>query len=150
MIGRQQSRAARDDAVTIMIGIACRGDGIAFLEADETLHGVRRRRIHTNSAIPIEGHELERGIDGFAHDVELQAIPLRNGRPIVNPRAAHGIDREVHVTNGVEVEHVLQITRVLGDVVMRMRGGCAKRLLKQESLYAGQIVPEKFVRRSAE
>ena len=54
VIRRQQARAARDDAMPVVIGVAGEGDVEAVLQADQALHGVRRGGIHADLAVPVE------------------------------------------------------------------------------------------------
>ena len=54
VVRRQQAGAARDDAMAVVIGVAGEGDVEAILQADQALHGVRRRRIHADLAVPVD------------------------------------------------------------------------------------------------
>ena len=41
-------------------------------QSDQPLHGVRRRGIHANFAVPIDGHESKRWINGFVHNRQIE------------------------------------------------------------------------------
>ena len=68
VIGRQQTRAAADDAVAIMVGVARERNVELILAVNQTLHGVLRRGIHSYLPVPIERHERKRRINRFADD----------------------------------------------------------------------------------
>ena len=68
MVGRHQPSFARDNSVSIMICIAGKSDLEPILEPDQSLHGIRRRRIHPNLAIPVPRHEAKGRIDFIVND----------------------------------------------------------------------------------
>ena len=94
VIGWHESHARRDNAVPIVIGVAREGDVELVLQSDQPLHGVRRRRIHPDLAVPIHRHEPECLIHDIAHDGEVEMIVLRDGRPVVNARATEWVDAQ--------------------------------------------------------
>ena len=53
MIGIHQPGAARDDAVPIAVRVVSKRDVEAILQSNQRRHGVRRRAVHSNPAIPI-------------------------------------------------------------------------------------------------
>ena len=54
MVGRHQTCAPGDDAVTVVVGIAGERDVEAVLESDQPLHRVRRGRVHADLAVPVD------------------------------------------------------------------------------------------------
>ena len=127
MVGRQQARVASDNPVPVMIGIASEGDVEAILEANQTLHGVGRGRVHANPAVPVNAHEAEGRIDGFVHHRQIQTIALGNRAPIMHPGATQRIhaQTDVRAANRLHVEHVAEIADVGVEIVVAVRRGDA-------------------------
>ena len=94
VVRRQQAAALGDDAVPVMIGVAGKRNVEFVFQSDQPLHGVRRRRIHANFAVPIHGHESKRRINGFVHNRQIETVLLGDQRPIIDARAAQRIDAE--------------------------------------------------------
>ena len=95
MIRRQQTAALSDDAVAVVVRISGECDVELVLQPDESLHGVGRRGIHADFAVPIHGHESKCGIDGFVHDCQIEAIALGDQRPVIDARASERVDAEL-------------------------------------------------------
>ena len=147
VIGRQQAGTARDDAVPIVIGIARKRDIELVLQADQALHGVGRRRVHADAAIPIERHEAEGGIDGVVDDGQIQSIAIADGSPIMHARATQRIDAQIQLraANDIEIDHLAQIGDILGHEIVRFGGGRMERVAEQHSLHAIQAVFKQLV-----
>ena len=130
VIRGQQTGALGDDAVTVVVGIGGDGDVEFILEADEPLHGVRRRGIHADSAVPVDGHESECGIDRFIDDGQIQAVPFGDHRPIINTRAAERVDteRNLCVADRFQVDDAFEIVDIRVQVVVPVGRGAAQRL----------------------
>ena len=94
VIGRQKPRAAGDDSVPVVVGVAGEGDIEAILQADQSLHRVGRGGIHADLAVPIDRHESESRIDRVVDDREVQPVALGDRPPVVDPGAAERIDTE--------------------------------------------------------
>ena len=147
MIGRQQAAALGDDAVAVVIGIAGKRNVEFVFQSDQALHGVGRGGIHANFAVPIHGHESKRGIDGFVHNRQIEAVPLGNHRPVINARAAERVDaeRDLGIANRRHIDDAFEIADIGVQVVVSMRGRGSKRLREQHSLDALERAPQKFV-----
>ena len=104
----RKARAARDDAVTVVIRVAgeCHVELVAA--GDQGLHREGRRGVHANAAIPVERHEAERGVDRFAHDRQIEPVTFGYPSPIVNAGAAERIhaDSQSRRANRIEVDHL--------------------------------------------
>ena len=94
MVGIEQSLAVADDAVAIGIGVARKGNVEPILEADHPRHGVRRRRVHADLAVPVDGHEAEGRVDRVIDDLEVQAVAIADSIPIGHAGAAQWIDAD--------------------------------------------------------
>ena len=70
----EQPRAARHDAVAVVIGIAGQGEIEVVFQLDQARHGVGRGAIHADLAIPIDAHEAEGGVGVIVHDGQLEPI----------------------------------------------------------------------------
>ena len=92
VIWRQQPAPLGDDTVPVVIRIRSKREVELVFQTDKPLHGIRRRRIRANLPIPIHSHEAKRGINGFIHDREVEAILLSNSWPIVDACPAKGVD----------------------------------------------------------
>ena len=60
VVGIQEPGAPGHDAVAVGVGVVGEGEVEAVAEADEARHGVRRRRVHPDLAVPVDGHEPKR------------------------------------------------------------------------------------------
>src|SRR5262245_12415243 len=76
MVAIHQARAARHDSVSVGVGIVAKGDIESVFEPDQLCHGVGRRTVHTNLAVPIQRHEAERRIHAIVHDLQIKPEPL--------------------------------------------------------------------------
>ena len=114
-----------------MIRVAGDRDVEIVLEADQTLHGVSGRRIHSNAPIPVERHESERLIDGVVDYREIDPVAFRDSRPVVNAGAAERIDADAKPARaiGIDVDDIAEIAHVAVEIVVPVRGGGAQRLL---------------------
>ena len=120
MIWIEQANAAGDDAMTVMIGVAGEGDVEAVLERDQAGHGVRRRAIHADAAIPVDGHEAERGVHLFVDDVERQLVVLGDAWPVINARATQRVDTDLQsgAANRIHVDDRREVGYISADVVV--------------------------------
>ena len=59
----EQARAAGDDAVAVVVGVAGPGDVEVVFVGDQAGHGVGAGAVHADAAVPVEGHEAEGGVD---------------------------------------------------------------------------------------
>src|SRR5580700_9095717 len=84
MIWRQQTAGFGHDAVAVMISIAGERNIEFIFQCDESLHRVRRGRIHANLSIPIDAHKTKCGIYGFVDDRQIESILLGDARPIID------------------------------------------------------------------
>lgn len=110
--------------MSIVVGIAGKGDVVPVFEIDEPLHRVRRGGVHADLAIPIERHEAKRRIDRLVHNGKIKAIALGNARPIVHAGAAERVDAHAYlgIPDGIHVQDIAQILNIVGYVVVRVRG----------------------------
>ena len=76
----QQPGARRDDAVAVGVGVVAERDVEAVLQRDQARHRVRRRAVHADLAVVVDGHEAERRIDGAVHDGQVEPVALGDAR----------------------------------------------------------------------
>ena len=91
----QQARAGRDDAVPVGVGVVAERDVEPVAQPDEPGHRVRRRGVHPDPAVPVDGHEAERRVDVVVRRPSGRGrsrSPI--ARPVVHARAAQRIDAE--------------------------------------------------------
>ena len=78
MVGAQQTGATRHDAVPVRVGIVPHAMSKRSFEAGERCHGVRRRAVHANLAVPIGRREGERRIHPIVHQLYVDAVTFDN------------------------------------------------------------------------
>ncbi len=127
MIRIQQAGAAGDDAVAVVVGVAGERHVEPVLQRDQSGHGVGRRTIHADLAVPVERHEAEGGVDiGVLHG-NLQPVPLGDAAPVGDAGAAQriGADRKSRAANGVEIDDRAEVVDVVRDEIEPRRRGPA-------------------------
>ena len=109
-----QPRAAADDAVAVGVGVAGEGDVEAVLQLDHARHGVGRRRVHADLAVPVDRHEAEGRVDRAVHHLEPQPVARGDGVPVGDAGAAERIDTEAdrRAAHGVEIDHRAEVADV--------------------------------------
>src|SRR2546428_6791455 len=95
IVGTQESGALGDDAVPVMVGIAGESHVELIFESDQAAHGIRRRGIHADAAVPVEGHGTESRVDTLVYHSQVQTIALGNGMPVMDACAAQRVDTEL-------------------------------------------------------
>src|ERR1035437_9654213 len=140
MVRWQQPRAARHDAVAIVVRIAGERDVKPVLELDQPPHRPWGRWVGAYAAVPIERHETEGRIDDVAHHGEIYLVSLRDRRPVVDARASERIDAQVKArgANPLHVHHVGQVAHVRIEKVVPVRRCCTQRALVRNALHAGE------------
>ena len=131
VIGIHQAGRARDNAVAIVVGIAGEGEIVLVLERDQAGHGVGRRAIHADFAVPIDAHKAEGRVGAIVLNGELEAVAFGDARPIGQAGAAQrvGTEIEARVADGVHVEDGGQIVDIFGDVIVAVGGSGGQRAL---------------------
>src|ERR1700732_1787399 len=114
MIGRHQTRLSGDNTMAVMVRVAGKSDVESILQADQPLHGIGRRRVHTDLPVPINRHKAEGRIDGFIYYGQLQAVALSDPAPIMNSGAAEWIHPETdpRAMNGFHIQHTIQVAYI--------------------------------------
>ena len=109
VIRSEQPGLRGDDAVAIVIGVA--GDVETILDVEQALHRVRRRRVHADLSVPVEGHEAKGRIDRVAHHSQVDPVVLGDARPVVHAGAAERVDADSHlgIADDFEVDDVAEI-----------------------------------------
>ena len=69
-----QAAVGRDDAVPVGVCVVACRDVEVTLPRDQRGHCVRRRAVHPDLAVPVEGHEPECRVDVGVHDGQLEAV----------------------------------------------------------------------------
>ena len=130
MVGRQQAHAGGDDAVAVVVGVAGKGNVVLVFQRNQRGHGVFARRVHADTAIPVQRHEAEGGVHLLAHHAEIQRIFFGNPGPVVHTCAAQRVNphADTRAADQVHVNHIGQVGYVRGDVVMAVGGVGAQRL----------------------
>ena len=123
VIRQHEARAARHDAVAVVVGIAREGDVVLVFQSDQTLHRVGRRGIHANAPSQSARHEPKRGVDIGLEDGQIESIVLGDARPIVHACAAERIDAHARLgaANHIEVDDVAEVRDIGADEIVFLR-----------------------------
>lgn len=97
MVRREQAGAAADDPVSVGVGVGREGEIVAIAKIDEARHRVRRRRVHADGAVPVDGHESKRWINGLVHNRQVEAVSFCDARPIIDASASKWVHAQLHV-----------------------------------------------------
>jgi hypothetical protein len=126
MVWIHQSCTARDDAVPVTIGIVAEGDIEAVFERDQLCHGIGRRTVHADLAVPIQRHELKRRVHRAVHHFHIDTVTFDDRLPVRHPRSAKRIDAdlELGVSNNLHIDNRTQIAHVGSDIVVAV--GCGR------------------------
>src|SRR6185295_13367394 len=92
-------------------------------------------------------HEAEGGIHLVAHHGDRDLVALRNGSPVFDSGASHGIDTELEVRGAQRVQpyDVGQIADIRVHEVVTPGGGGPTRPVEWDSLHPPQLVREQLV-----
>jgi hypothetical protein len=117
--------ALGDDAVAVGVGVVAEGDVVPVLQADQARHGVGRAAVHADLAVVVHGHEGEGRVEAGVHHLEVQAVALLDGLPVLEVRAAHGVDTDLQAALGdrLQVDDARQVLDVRRHVVVLHRLG---------------------------
>ena len=119
-----------------MVGVAGNRYVELVLQRNQSLHGILRRRVHTNSAVPIECHETKGRIYGVVDHFKIQTIALCNRFPIVDACASKRIDsqRYPRAPNGVHIDDIVQVIHIGNQIIVSVRFGGGERLIQRDTL----------------
>ena len=74
VVGIQQPRRGRDDAVTVGVGVVGEGHVEPVLQPEQAGHRVRARAVHADLAVVIHGHERERRVDSRIDHFDVEPV----------------------------------------------------------------------------
>jgi hypothetical protein len=117
VIGRQQAIALGDNPMPVMVGVAGEREIKLILHANQSLHRIRRRRVHANLAVPIHRHETESGSTTSLTTVSPNSCTLRDPLPVMDAGTAEGINAQMKfcAANDVHINHVAKVVDVGGE-----------------------------------
>ena len=127
MVGLEQAAAARHDAVAVGVGVVRERHVEAVPQRHHAGHGMDRRGIHADLAVPVERHETESRIDRRVHDLEVQLVALADGGPVRHAGSAERVDAELQPArpDRLEVHDRGEVADVAVEI--RMAGGRSER-----------------------
>src|SRR6185503_20462079 len=87
---------------------------------DEPGHRIWRRRIHPDLAVPVDGHEPERRVDGLVRDGDLEPVPVADRTPVGHGRTTHRVDTDPQPRrpDGLHVDDRREVVDVLPEEVV--------------------------------
>ena len=148
MIGAHQSARLRNDAMPVKIGIVAERDIEPVFQPDKTCHGVRRRAIHADFAVPVERHERKGRVEDRIDHLDVEPVPVRNRLPVRRPRPAHGVgpDLQTGGRNGFHVQNMREVLHIRRHEVDFPGRACLAGLHDRRALDALQAGFKEFVR----
>src|ERR1700761_2633160 len=131
----------------VMIGVAGKGNVVLGLQTDQALHGVRRRGIQADLAVPVHSHESELRIDVLADNGQVDLVTLRNSTPIVHTGTTERIDAHVNAcaAHDIEIDHVAQIADVSVEIIKLLDVRGTARLSERQPLYVPDATLQQYV-----
>ena len=114
VIGLKKSGTPRDNSVPVVVGVTGEREIETVFHSDQSRHRIGRGRIHSDLTVPIHRHKAERGINRFVYHRQVQAVALRDPRPIVDAGTTERIDpkAELGITNDANVNYRIEIVDV--------------------------------------
>ncbi len=121
--------------MSVMIGIASKGDVESILDAKQPLHRIDGGRVHPDLAIPIHRHEAKRGVDLIADDRQVQTITLGNSSPVMHAGTPQWVNAHVNTgaANRLHVNDAAQIIDIGAKKIMPVGGIRMQRLFQRDS-----------------
>ena len=118
--------------MAVVIGVAGESHIEIIFQRNQRSHGVGRRTVHADLAVPIEAHEAERRVDLLVDDGQPQAVAFSDTRPIRDAGAAERIDRQIQARRRerLHIDHGAQLIHIIRNVVVAVRGGRAATLFR--------------------
>ena len=88
---------------------------------DQRGHRVRRRAVHPDLAVPVEGHEPPGRVDQRVDHGQVEPVPLGDLAPVVHAGPAQRVGADPHARRAdrVDVEHRGQVVDVGAEEVVR-------------------------------
>ena len=120
------------DRATIPCRFGVVGEGnVEFVaHADQPRHGIGRRAVHPDFAIPIDRHETKGRVDRVADDRCRDAITFDDRLPKMDARAAQRIDPNLHTRRAdrLHIDDVREVNDIRANVIVAVdigRVACA-------------------------
>ena len=130
------------------VGVVPGRDGELVLAADQAGHGVRRRAVHPDLAVPVQGHEPEGGVYGRVDDGQVQAVAVADLAPVGHARPAERVGADAHsgrLDRG-QVHHLPESGHVAAQEVELPGGAGRDRPGVPDPAYSRESVGEQLVR----
>ena len=82
--------------MAVGVGVVAGRDLELVTLLDQRSHRVRRRAVHPDLPIPVQGHEPPCRVDVGVHDGQVQAVALRDNPPVGHARPAERVGADAH------------------------------------------------------
>ncbi len=135
--------------MAVRIGIVGEGDIESVTYRDQPRHGIRRRTIHSDLAVPINGHKAEGRVDRVVHHGRGDFVALDDRLPILDGSAAQRIDADAHAgrADRIHVDDVGEVGDIGRDEIVRMDTRCLARTFIGNTIDTREFTDEEFVGR---
>ena len=142
MIGVHQAARSGHDPVPVGIGVVGEGDVEFVAHADQPRHGIGRRAIHADLAVPIDRHEPEGRVDRVVDDGRRDAITFDDRLPEMHAGAAQRIDPDLHPgrADRLHVNDVCEVGDIRPDIIVAVDVGRFARAIVRDSPHAIEIL----------
>ncbi len=124
-VGVHQAAGGADDPMAVGVGVVGEGDVEPVVHGDQAGHGVGRRAVHADLAVPVDRHEAEGRVDGVIDHRRSNPIALDDRLPVVDSGAAQGIDADANARSldRLHVHHLGEVGHIGSDVVIGLDAG---------------------------
>ena len=126
------------------VGVVAGRDLVLVLVGDQAGHRVRRRAVHPDLAVGVQGHERPLRVDGLVDHGQVEVEILGDVFPVLNARAAQRVGADLHpgLADGLQVQRVGQVVAVAGEVVepVQLRLDVAEPLALDRGPVGQQVV----------
>ena len=124
-LGFIESGARDHDPVPVRVRVVAQREVEPVAQPHQSRHRERRRRVHPDLPVPVEGHEPELRVDRVVGDRQVEAVPLADRAPVVDRGAAERIDAQPKpgARDGLHVDDRAQVRDVGAHEVVLAGGG---------------------------
>ena len=147
VVGVHQAYTGRNNAMAVKIDIIAEGDIELVFHRHQIRHSIRRRTVHADFAVIVQGHKREGMINAFVDHFKVQTITLGYRLPKGNAGTTQGVNPNAHTSIGdcLHVKHILQIFHIGADEIKHLCRFSRERLAQGQAFDIAHTVGDDFV-----